>query len=44
LVERANRYVKLHPKLAAILNTGGIGARVDVAKAIVEHVRNINFR
>ena len=43
-MQRVNKYVKQHPKLDAIINTGGIGARVDVVQALVEHVRNINFR
>jgi hypothetical protein len=44
LVQRAKKFATQHPKLNAILNTGGIGSRVDVVQAIVEHVRNINFR
>lgn len=44
LTRRAQKLVKQHPKLAAILATGTVGSRLDVVSALVQHVRDVNFR
>lgn len=44
LLQRAQKFARQHPKLNAILSTGGIGSRKDIVQALVEHVRTVNFR
>ncbi len=44
LLQRAQKFVKQHPKLAAILSTGNIGSQKAIVQALVEHVRTVNFR
>jgi hypothetical protein len=44
LLQRAQKFARQHPKLAAILQTRGIGSRPHVVQALVEHVRKVNFR
>lgn len=44
LLQRAQKFVKQHPKLATILSTGNIGSRKVIVQALVEHVRRVNFR
>lgn len=44
LIERAVKFVKQHPQLAALLQRDGLGSRPDVVQAIVAHVRDKNFR
>ena len=44
LLQRTNKFVKQHPKLAAIMKTRGVGSRLDVVTALFDHVRAVNFR
>lgn len=44
LMQRAQKFVRQHPQLAAICQTRGIGSKVAVVQAIVEHVRAVNFQ
>lgn len=41
---RAAKYAREHPKLAAQMQRRGIGSRPEVLKAIVEHVRRVDYR
>jgi len=43
-LERVQKFVKAHPKLNAIVTTGGVGSRADVVNALIDHVRAVNFR
>ena len=44
LLERTQRFVRSHPKLAAVLKENGIGSRPEVVSAISEHVFSIGYR
>jgi hypothetical protein len=44
LLERTQRFIRLHPKLAQVLQRRGLGSRPDIVLPLVEHVRNINYR
>jgi hypothetical protein len=44
LLTRVREFARQHPKLAAILQTRGIGSQVPVVTALVDHVRRIDWR
>jgi hypothetical protein len=44
LLERTQRFVRSHPKLAAILKENGIGSRIDIVEAIAGHVFSNGIR
>jgi hypothetical protein len=44
LLARVQGFARQHPQLAAILQTRGIGSRVDVVTALVAHVRATNWQ
>ena len=44
LLERTQRFVRSHPKLAAILKENGIGSRIDIVEGIAAHVFSNGIR
>ncbi len=44
LLARTAAFVKQHPKLEATLGMRGLGSRPEIVRALVEHVRAVNFR
>jgi len=44
LLERTQRFVRSHPKLAAILKENGIGSRPEIVEAIAAHVFSNGIR
>jgi hypothetical protein len=44
LLERTQRFVRSHPKLAAILKERGLGSRIDVVEALAAHVFSNGIR
>ena len=44
LIARLNKFLEQYPKLKALMDVHGAGARRDVVGPLIEHVRGINFR
>jgi hypothetical protein len=44
LLERAQRFVRAHPKLAKVLQEHGLGSRPDIVEGIVAHVFSTGWR